>query len=118
MTQNRQIPSPRIPLQDTDKKAEKEAEAIQSGDYEAAAKKSAHDRNERLKWHMGIAAIFIFWFVITFIAIMSFSWLWSILAPERWQYLSETQLKQMQTVLTSALVIEVVRSFATKHFLK
>lgn len=115
MNSKKHIPKP-MPPTIKDKAAEDEAGRFGRGNYEDAAKHSEHQRSENIKRHMGRAAIFLFWLAVVALVFLVFSWLWSILAPASWQYLSNTQLSEVHTFLTSTLLVKAVSEFTKRVF--
>jgi hypothetical protein len=115
MENKRHIPQPSLSVQ-SDQAAENEARLFENGDYDKIATRNKHRRDERVKWHMGLVAILLFWLVVIAIIFIGFSWLWSILAPASWQYLSDVQLSEARTILTSALLVKVISEFTKRNF--
>jgi len=82
-------------------KAQKEAVGIADGTL---------IRDESVKNHIHLAGLVILWCVTAAGLILAFIWVWHLATPDKWHFLSVEQLKDIQTVLLSA----VGSSFATQ----
>ena len=92
----------------SDEVARLEAAAI------AQAKLNEHTRDDRMHGHLHNATVCVVWaFVIAF-SIMGAVWLWHMVAPEKWAFLTATQFDKLNTSLLAALGSSVVTERARK----
>jgi hypothetical protein len=67
-------------------------------------------RDESVKTHIHIAGLVVLWSVTMGCLSLAAIWVWHLASPDKWHFLSVEQLKDVQTVLLSA----VGSSFATQ----
>jgi hypothetical protein len=110
------IPTPVLPDK-ADERANKEALAFQSGEnLESEAKANQHERSERLKNNISQALIVLFWLAILAFLAITVSWLYHLLIPPSYHYLSEAQLDKIQTVITAIVFSSAVRAIGREYY--
>jgi uncharacterized membrane protein YcjF (UPF0283 family) len=109
------IPIPQ-PSKEIDLLAEREASAIETGNYEQEARKNEHYRRERFQNHLGYAAIILFWLAVFALILMATCWIWHIVAPEQWHFLTAQQISSIQNMLFSATIAKFIPQIAKKYF--
>jgi hypothetical protein len=80
-----------------------ETEAVQIAD-------GTLKRDESVKTHIHLAGLLILWCVTIGGLILAFIWVWHLATPDKFHFLNVEQLKDIQTVLLSA----IGSSFATQ----
>ena len=112
----RRVPRVDVPETDQADRATLEAEAMAAGlrlDEEAAF--HAHKRRERLRTHLGFAAILLFWLFVVIVVAAVATYAWHIIAPPEFHYLEENQVNTIQTILISGLLSWIVPSYAKRY---
>jgi hypothetical protein len=84
-----------------DTEGQKEAAAVAAGTLEEESKRAEHRRTERLRNHVNVAAIAVVWifFSLGIIAVA-----WHYLMPEKYAWLSDSQLTALKTFLASGAI--------------
>jgi hypothetical protein len=98
-----------------DKKAEAEAAAISSKTLEQEASANEHTRRERFRNNVAQGALCLVWVVIGLIAASCLALAWHYLMPEKWAWMSETQLGHVQTFVFSSAVVGALNAYARKY---
>lgn len=109
------IPKPTLSSGD-DKEAMKESEYFDDADYDGISKKNEHERKEKFKKHLGVAAILIFWGAVASLLMMAAFWVYHLISPSAWHFLNQIQLDKIQTILFSATLVKIVGEFSKKYF--
>jgi hypothetical protein len=96
-----------VPEQEPDPtpKANKEATAIASGNLK---------RGEAVKTHIHWAGLTILWSAVTMGLILAVAWVFHLVTPDKWHFLSIEQRTDIQTVLLSALGSSFATTMAKK----
>lgn len=98
-----------------DNRASKEAESFANEDLEKEANYNAHQRKEKFKTHLSTAALIIFWIIVTSFSMMAAIWVFNLVTPESWHFLTSWQMDKLQTVLFSATAIKIGQDYMNKH---
>lgn len=101
-----------------DSKAAQESEQFASGksrdELAREAARAEHHRDQRFKRHFECLALIALWVMSGSLLLIGLFWLFHLLTPTTWHWLSELQLRDLRTLLTGGLVIGVL----TDHFRK
>ena len=87
-----------------DQEGQKEAAAVAAGTLEIESKRAEHRRTERLRDHVNLAAIVAVWFFFFLFVLAIGVIAWHYLTPEKWAWLSDSQLTAVKTFLASSAV--------------
>ncbi len=98
-----------------DERALQEANSYAQGSLEEEAKKNEHNRRERLRYHMGCAAVVLFWMAVLGVTAMGIAWFWHMVTPIPLHYLEEAQVNKIQGMLFSGVVASVIPVYAKKY---
>ncbi|MCG5538938.1 hypothetical protein [Halorhodospira sp. 9622] len=91
--------------------AQWETEALERGDYDEFVRRAEHRRGELFRDTANILARLAAIFIGGALIAAALLWFWHLLAPESWQYLTEDQLADIQTVLFSGLAAGIAQSY-------
>lgn len=112
----KQIPLPEINLIPDDNNASKEAESFENANLEEVARRNAHQRKEHFKAHFAKAALIVFWIIVVSFLTIALIWVYHLITPEEWHFLTTLQIDKLQTILMSATVIKIGQDYLNKHF--
>lgn len=97
-------------------KAKEEAGKLGSGeDLKADGEIKEHGRHQTFRNHVNVAALIIFWALVTCVIIGLGTFAWHLLAPDCCHYLSEKQLDKLQTLLGAALLSSALTQYTNKR---
>lgn len=94
------------PLQH-DEVAQQEALSYAENSLDKEAKKNQHYRREKLRNHMGWAAIVFFWVLAIAVIMIGGCYLYHLLTPLKYHFLDESQVKTIQAMLFSGILVKV-----------
>lgn len=105
------IPDPPKEPQDQYSKesAEQEARSLGLGTLEVDAKKSAHQRSEKFKHHVSNATIFVFWGVVLIASAVALCWVFHLVTPQSWHFLTESQLSRIESVGLGGAAVTILK---------
>lgn len=106
---------PAIPPPEVDESANREAAAFGQGNLEEEARRNEHNRRERLRFHIGWAAVWLFWMAVIGVGGMALVWFYHLIAPMAWHWLSVEQVSKIQGMLFSGVVASVIPVYAKKY---
>ncbi|MDQ6869142.1 MAG: hypothetical protein M3178_12355 [Pseudomonadota bacterium] len=87
-----------------DAEGQKEAAAVAAGTLEEESKRAEHRRTERLRNHVNRAAIAAVWLFFLLFAFGIVAVAWHYLTPEKYAWLSDSQLTTLKTFLASGAI--------------
>jgi hypothetical protein len=90
------------PPEAVDDTAQKEAIAI----AESRLAKYQRDESMRVQFHR--AGLVLFWGAFVTFLLLSAVWLWHIIAPASWRFLTPTEVVNLQSILVTALGSTVI----------
>lgn len=94
----------------SDALAQREAVALDAGqDLKEAS------RHSRFRDHVNAATIGLFWAVAVSLLVGISTFTWHMVAPESWHYLSNDQLGNLKTVLTTALFSSALTGYVNRR---
>jgi len=117
--QVRQIPPP-PPEGTSESLAEEESQAFAQGDYlDRERKRREHNRRESLRDHLAKGFVYLVWLAVGLVAVGSAIWLYHVVMPPGWCWLTETQYAKLesilQTVMFGALIGAVFSEYTQRH---
>ena len=92
----------------------KEDEKLSPEDIEKAVAENEHKRCEAVKDCIHKAEIFVIWGFFGSMLILVLSYVWHLVTP--WHYLSEPQLNDIATILSSTILASVLSTRFKKYF--
>jgi len=99
-----------------DDQSAKEAKLLASDlDQEEIANLAAaneHKRNEKFRDHFECIAVSALWVAAATILIVAAVWLWHMLMPSSWHWLSKDEIHTLQNLVTGGMIA----TLATGHF--
>lgn len=96
--------------------ANKEAVLIADGfDIEKDGKKQEHNRHQSFRNHVNKATIALFWIIAGSLLLGIAAYVWHMVTPPSWHYLSAAQLGELKTVLVTAITSSVLTQYVKKH---
>ncbi len=96
--------------------AQREAAKFASGDnLDKDGKAKEHNRHQKFRDHVNLAALVIFWAIVGCVVLGLIAFVFHLLAPESWHYLSEDQQEKLQTLLGAALLSSALTQYANKR---
>lgn len=99
-----------------DNLAKNEAAAIASNeDMEADGKKKEHGRHQRFQDHANSVAMGLLWTVAVFTLIGISVYVFHLLAPECWRWLTPDALGDIRTLLTGVLFSSAMTGYVNKR---
>ena len=99
-----------------DAMARREAAKFASGDnLDKDGKTKEHNRHQKFRDHVNMAALVLFWALICCVVLGLVTFVFHLLAPDSWSYLSGAQQDKLQTLLGAALLSSALTQYANKR---
>lgn len=99
-----------------DEKANAEATALANGnELDADGAKKEHNRHQSFRDHLNRAALILFWTIVACLIAGIATYAYHMLTPAAWHYLGAEQLKDLKTVLVSALFSSALSGYVNKR---
>lgn len=98
-----------------DGQSSKEAKSFANENLEKEAKIRAHYRKEQFRNNTSIAALIVFWLVVSSFVGMALIWVYHLVTPENWHFLSTLQNEKLQTILFSAIIIKIGQGYLDRN---
>jgi hypothetical protein len=99
-----------------DEKANAEANALANGkELDADGAKKEHNRHQSFRDHLNKAALVLFWTIVVCLIGGIATYAFHMLTPGAWHYLGADQLKELKTVLVSALFSSALSGYVNKR---
>ena len=76
---------------------------------------SEHRRNENFRDHFERIAIIALWLTAVLLFVVGFTWLYHLLMPERWHWLSADQVLKLQNIVTGGVLAGVAGNHIKKR---
>jgi len=73
------------------------------------------DRSERFKDLFSVIAMLMLAVVACGILLSFLFWFWHLLTPEQWNFLEDAQLRRIETVVFSGILVGVAQTYLRKH---
>ncbi|TDL96980.1 hypothetical protein EBP26_00795 [Stutzerimonas stutzeri ATCC 17588 = LMG 11199] len=100
----------------SDSLAKREAVAIAGNeDLDTDGKQKEHGRHQRFQEHANNVALGLLWTVAGFTLIGMAVFVWHIVMPESWCWLTETALDSIRTLLTGVLFSSAMSGYVNKR---
>ncbi|MBT9319325.1 hypothetical protein [Actinobacillus pleuropneumoniae] len=80
-----------------------------------SARKNNHSRDQTFKNHVNIVALIGLWGVVVAVILCGVSYLYHMLSPESWHFLSPNQLEQIRTFVVTAVLSSSLTNYANRH---
>lgn len=99
-----------------DSLAKREAVAIAGNeDLDADGKKKEHGRHQRFQEHANKVALLLLWVVAGFTFIGMGIYVWHLIMPDCWKWLSDKSLDSIRTLLTGVLFSSAMSGYVNKR---
>lgn len=72
-------------------------------------------RSERFKDLFSLIAMLMLTVVACGILMSFLFWFWHLLTPEEWNFLEDAQLRRIETVVFSGILVGVAQTYLRKH---
>lgn len=92
-----------------------ESARMASDTLDADGQKKEHTRHQTFRNHVNWAALAIFWALAACVIVGLLTFVFHMLAPDRWHWLSEPQLDKLQTLLGAALLSSALTQYTNKR---
>ena len=100
----------------TDSIAQREAVLIADGvDLEKDGKEQEHNRHQLFRNHVNKATIAIFWLIVASLVVGISTYVWHMVTPPSWHYLTDPQLGELKTVLVTAVSSSALTQYVKKR---
>jgi hypothetical protein len=113
----RQVPPypPPDGTEDSRRRASEEKEAFDEQRLILEAKQGDHFRRERLRNHFSHAAVLCIWCVASAMMMGFFIWVFHLVAPEAWQFLSAERISKLESIVTTGSVATLIAQYIKKQ---
>lgn len=92
-----------------------ESAKMASDTLDADGKEQEHNRHQKFRNHVNWAVLVIFWALAIGVALGMLVFVFHLLAPQPWHWLSDAQLDKLQTLLGAALLSSALTQYANKR---
>ena len=100
----------------TDSIAQREAVLIADGvDLEKYSKEQEHNRHKSFRKHLNKATIAILWLIVASLVVGISTYVWHMVTPPSWHYLTDSQLGELKTVLVTAVSSSALTQYVKKR---
>lgn len=80
-----------------------------------SAKKNNHSRDQTFKNHVNIVALVGLWGVVAAVVLCGLFYLYHMLSPQLWHFLTQAQLEQIRTFVVTAILSSSLTNYANRH---
>lgn len=95
--------------------AEKEAKAILHENLDEHARHREHRRTQRFKDSLNYVAVGAIWILALAVLASVVFWFWHLLLPTSIHFLADDQIRKIETVVFSGLVVGIAQRYLSKH---
>ncbi len=93
-----------------------EAIRLDSGlDLEKDGRTQEHRRHQQFRNHANWATLALFWIIVACIAMGVVAYVYHLLTPECWHWLSQDALDKLQTLLGAAILSSALTQYVSKR---
>ncbi len=113
----KQIPTPNQEgySPETYQRSLEEKAAIHHGELENKAASNHHNRTERLKWVINIAAESVVWSLMPVFAVFLIVWAIHMVCPVYWHWLSKDQFYSLQSILFTGFFATFISKYISQN---
>ena len=80
-----------------------------------SAKQGEHNRDQTFKNHVNLVTLIGLWGVVIAVILCGIFYLYHMLSPESWQFLSTQQLETIRTFVVTAILSSSLTNYANRH---
>lgn len=82
---------------------------------EQKAKEGKHHRHQNFQRSLNCIVILSLWAIFLSVLFCGGVYLWHMLSPENWHFLSSSQLEQIRTFVVTAILSSSLTNYANRH---
>jgi hypothetical protein len=104
------------PSSSADDRANSEAKLLANDDdLETVSKRNEHGRKEKIKDLLNQGALIILGFAILGVLIAGMVFVWHLLSPDNWHWLSSEELRELRSTLSTIILSSAVTGYAASQ---
>ena len=92
-----------------------ESAKMADGSLDKDGRAKEHHRHQKFRDHVNWAALVLFWAIVVCVVLGLLGFVFHLLAPDGWHWLSPSQLEKLQTLLGAALLSSALTQYANKR---
>lgn len=89
--------------------------ALTAKQIKKTAKENESKRSEVFRNHFGRVAIWALYLVFFALGLIGVIWLWHLLTPQSWRWLSDEQIHTLQAIITGGLLVGMANRHVRKR---